>query len=318
VSLSGRERVVTSAPGNLAVQDVSPDGRLLVTRDSTPVGIMARPRGEAAERDLSWLDASFLTDFSADGAEILFTQFGRTVGAEYTGYLRRLDGSNPMRVEDGYTQALSPDGSRVLSVVSQAPPRLYLFPTGATGAGQPTPITPRGLSALWWADWFPDGKRIVIAGAEPERPWRLYACDLESGQTRALTPEGMLVDHFQGIPFSTDGKRFAAVLPDGRLAVFPAEGGAGQPVPDLPIGQLPIAWTEEGESLLVFDMYESPAQVQRVNVSTGRRERWRTIALPDPAGVHGYPSIRVTADGAAYAYSYARFLSELHAVDGLD
>ncbi len=100
--------------------------------------------------------------------------------------------------------------------------------------------------------------------------------------------------------------------------MFPAEGGEGQPIPDLPVGQLPIAWNEDGDSLLVFDMYQSPAQVQRVSVSTGRREPWKTIALPDSAGVHGYPSIRVTADGTAYAYSYARFLSELYAVDGLD
>lgn len=318
VSLSGRERVVARAPGNLTVQDASSEGRLLITRDSTPIGIMVRPRGQTAERDLSWLDASLVTDLSANGEKLLFTQFGRTVGASYTGFLRRTDDLKPpMRLEDGFAQSLSADGSRVLSIASLAPPKLYLLPTGATGAGQPLAVTPQGLGVIWWADWLPDGKRILVAGAEPGHDWRLFACDVPDGRTRAITPEGIRVDHYQGVPISPDGKRLAAVLPDGRLGVFPVEGGEGRPIPGLPAGQLPIGWTSDGASLLVFDMYQSPAEVSRVDVSTGLREPWKTIALADPAGVHGYPSIRVTQDGSAYAYSYARFLSELYLVDGL-
>ena len=128
----------------------------------------------------------------------------------------------------------------------------------------------------------------------------------------------MRIDHYQGIPISAGREALCGRSARRAAGVFPAEGGPGRPFPDLPAGQLPIAWTTDGESLLVFDMYESPAQVQRVDVATGRSEPWKKVALPDPAGVHGYPSIRVTADGSAYAYSYARFLSELYAVDGLD
>ncbi len=318
VSLSGKTRVVVRAPGNLTVQDVSPEGRVLVTRNSSPIGIMARPPGEPSERDLSWLDASFLTDLSADGRKLLFTQFGRTVGASYTGFLRAVDGSNPMSLGDGFAQSLSPDGSRVLAIVSAAPPQLHLLPTGAIGAGQPVRVKPQGLSLIWWANWFPDGKRIVLAGTEPGHGMRLYACDLEGGQTRAITPEGIFMEHYQGVPISPDGKSLAAVLPDGRLAVFPADGGEGRPIPDLPVGQLPVGWTSDGDSLLVFDLYESPAQVLRVNASTGKRELWKRVAISDPAGVHGYPSIRVTPDERAYAYSYARFLSELYFVEGLE
>jgi Tol biopolymer transport system component len=318
VSLSGKTRVVLTAPGNLTVQDISPDGRLLVTRDSSPIGIMARPPGGGEERDLSWLDASFLTDLSADGQSFLFTQLGRTVGALYSGFLRRMDGASPMSLGDGFAQALSPDGSRVLSLVSHAPPRLHLLPTGATGSGEPAPVTPQGLSLALWAGWFPDGKRAVVAGAEADHGIRLYACDLESGRTRAMTPEGIFMEHYQGIPISPDGKRLAAVLVDGRLAVFPTDGGEARVVPNQPPRQLPITFSRDGESLLVFDMFESPAPVAWVDTSTGRRQPWRTIALSDPTGVHGFPSVRATPDGDAYAYSYARFLSELYSVDGLD
>jgi Tol biopolymer transport system component len=318
VTLSGKSRVVVTAPGNLTVQDVSPEGRLLVTRDTSPIGIMASPAGQPEERDLSWLDASFLTDLSGDGRKVLFTQFGRTVGASYSGFLRETDGGSPMSLGDGFAQALSPDGSRVLAIVSYAPPQLHLLPTGATGSGQPARLSPEGLDLILWANWFPDGQRIAIAGAQAGHGMRLYACDLASGRTRPLTPEGIFMEHYQGIPISPGGKHLAAVLGDGRLAVFPAEGGEAQVIPNLPARQLPIAFSSDGQSLLVYDMFEVPAQVTRVNVATGQREPWKTIALSDPTGVHGFPSIRVAADGAAYAYSYARFLSELYTIDGLD
>ena len=50
---------------------------------------------------------------------------------------------------------------------------------------------------------------------------------------------------------------------------------------------------------------------------TGKSEPWRELLVADPAGVHGMPSVRMTSDGRAYAYSYYRGLSELYAVDGL-
>jgi Tol biopolymer transport system component len=318
VSLSGRTRVVARAPGNLTVQDISADGRVLLTRDSSPIGIMARGTDKPAETNLSWLDASFLTDLSGDGQRILFTQFGRTVGVSYRGFLRRLDGSNPMNLGEGFAQALSPDGGRVLSLARHAPPQLQVLPTGATGAGQPTQVPLEGLAVVLWASWFPDGRAIVVAGAEPGQPIRLYACEPDGGRRRTLTPDGVLMEHYQGVPISPDGSRLAAVMPDGRLAVFPADGGEPRPIPDLPAHELPVAWSPDGQSLYVFDMFESPAKVERVNVSTGRRELWKTLAVSDPAGVHGYPSVRMTADGSAYAYSYARFLSELYLVGGLD
>ena len=44
-------------PGRLNLQDVSKDGRLLVTREDARIGMMALAPGESAERDLSWLKA---------------------------------------------------------------------------------------------------------------------------------------------------------------------------------------------------------------------------------------------------------------------
>jgi dipeptidyl aminopeptidase/acylaminoacyl peptidase len=316
VTLSGESRVVVRAPGDLILLDVGAGGRALVTRESWRLGIMVRATGERPERDVSWLDSALLTGLSADGRRLLFTQFGPSVDSAYEGYVRRLDEASPMLLGEGFAQALSSDGSLVLSMRPVAPPELYVRPTGA-GAGQPRRIVPRGLEILAWASWFPDGKRIVVAGTEPGHGVRLYACDSESGETRAITPEGVLVDHYQGFPVSLDGARVAAVLADGHLAVFSTGGaGEGRPIPNLAPGAVPVAWSADGR-LFVYRLQELPARVLRVDTVTGASEQVTELQVTDAAGVHGFPSVRLTADGQTCAYSYFRALSELYEVEGL-
>ena len=316
VTLAGKTRVVARAAGDLTPQDLAADGRALVTRESWRVGIVVRPAADAAERDVSWLDFSFLTGLSRGGDRLLFWESGASVDTAYESYLRRLEDASPMFVGEGFAQALSPDGERVITIVPGKPPQLFVRPTGA-GAGPARRVDPKGIEAVMAADWFPDGKRIVLAGTEPKRGVRLYACDLDTGATRAITPEGILLDHYQGIPISPDGERVAAVVSDGRLAVFPTAGGDASPIPGLEPGVVPITWTTDGRELFAYRLLEFPARIVRVDPETGRSEPWRELLVADPAGVHGMPSVRMTSDGRAYAYSYYRGLSELYAVDGL-
>ena len=316
VTLSGKARVVARAPGDLTVQDIAADGRVLVTRENWRVGIMVHAASDKVERDVSWLDFSLLTGLSRGGDRLLFSQAGPSVDTGYEGYLRRIEDSSPMAVGEGFAQALSPDGSRVLSLVPAAPPQLFLRSTVA-GAGQPRRIDPRGLEAIVWADWFPDGRRIVVAGTEKGGGLRLYACDIESGDTRAMTTEDVLLDHWQGIPVSPDGTRVAAARSDGQLAVFSTSGGEGRVIPNLPAGMAPIAWTDDSRHLFVYRLQEVPAHLLRVDVESGVSEPWKELHTSDPAGVHGFPTVRIAADGKAYAYSFYRALSDLYTVDGL-
>ena len=62
---------------------------------------------------------------------------------------------------------------------------------------------------------------------------------------------------------------------------------------------------------------EWPPVVDRIDVSTGRREAWKTIQPADPVGVDSIARILVTPDGNAYCHDYIRFLSELFIVEGL-
>ncbi len=61
---------------------------------------------------------------------------------------------------------------------------------------------------------------------------------------------------------------------------------------------------------------ELPFRVFRVELATGRREPWRTIAPQDPAGV-GSADLMLAADSRSYAYNLKRVLHDLYLVEGL-
>jgi hypothetical protein len=54
-----------------------------------------------------------------------------------------------------------------------------------------------------------------------------------------------------------------------------------------------------------------------VDLTTGRRGRWKTIQPADPTGVDSIFRIHITPDGKSYCHDYVRFLSELFIVEGL-
>jgi hypothetical protein len=59
------------------------------------------------------------------------------------------------------------------------------------------------------------------------------------------------------------------------------------------------------------------APVYRVDLATGKRELWKTLTAPDPAGVTGIAPVIVVMDGKSYAYAVKRILSTLYVVDGV-
>ncbi|MGH9317795.1 MAG: protein kinase domain-containing protein, partial [Thermoanaerobaculia bacterium] len=107
VSPAGRKSVVAEFAGTL--HDVSRDGRVLLARDSVRARMVVLPRGETSERDLSWLDLSAVNDISADGRTVLFGEQGEGGGGTGVVYVRKTDGSPPVRLGEGYALALSPD-----------------------------------------------------------------------------------------------------------------------------------------------------------------------------------------------------------------
>ena len=99
VGLSGKKRLVARVPADLTLQDVLPDGRVLLTRDNWRRGLIVRALSDASERDFTWLDWSYPVTLSADGKRLLFREEGEAGGPSYAVYLRKTDGSREGRSE---------------------------------------------------------------------------------------------------------------------------------------------------------------------------------------------------------------------------
>ncbi|HEY4228554.1 MAG TPA: protein kinase [Thermoanaerobaculia bacterium] len=305
--LSGRTRVAWPYPrqtGNLA--DVSKASNILFIARRSRREIVGSSGG-AAERNLTWLNWSFPSDISPDGSTVLFDEQQLDPNGIY---LRGLDGAPAVRIGEGRSFGLSPDGKWVLSTRKPGSADFDLIPTGT---GETRHLASIDLN-LQWASWFPDGRRILISGSERGHGNRLFVAQLPDLKPRPVSPEG-----FNGVPqgLSPDGKSVLAVAPDNAYVVFPLEAGEPRPLRGLTADEFPVRLTADGRSVYVFNTARLPNRIDLVEVATGRRSPWREFRPPDPAGVFQTSPAIISADGKSYVYSYRRILDDLYVMTGL-
>ena len=310
VNLQGGLRQLLGTPDRLMVLDVSADGRLLVTAETTRSALMASIEGQVGERDLSWLDHSFRPHLSADGRWLLFTEGATAAGPHYSVCLRKTDGSPVVRLGEGTALGLSPDGKWALAMVPSAPAQLVLLPTGA---GQPRTLDRGPVESYGFGSWMSDGKSILFLGHEPGQPERAYLQDLTGGKPRRALPEGFLP-----LPetISPDGSVVACRREAAPYMLCPLAGGAPRPLGGMEPGEMPLGWSADGRFLYVGNLSHLPMDICKLEVATGRRLPWKLIRPADSAGLVDASGISITPDGRSYVCTYVRILNQLFTVAG--
>jgi eukaryotic-like serine/threonine-protein kinase len=311
VTLSGKQRTLTNVPGGMWMQDLR-NGTVLTVANHTRLGIRGIAPGGKEERELGWFGWSELGDISRDGRKILFDEESDGGGPNYTVYLRDTDGSPPAKIGEGLGLALSPDTKFAITKPARGEP-LSLVPTGA---GESRQLTHDAVSYSA-VHFLPDGKRLLASGIEAGHGGRDYLIDLSSGDSKPITPEGIV-----GSIVSSDGRSVAVRGPDGKLGTWPLEGGGFHPIPGLDPNYVVIGWTPDCASVYVIPVRRGTQarkvlNASRVNIQTGKMEPWKTFGEEVGAGVSSLSRLQLSGDGAAYAYIYVRTLSEAYAVTGL-
>jgi Tol biopolymer transport system component len=309
VTASGQHRVVARSTSNLMIQDISREGRVLLTDVRIYSEVAGLAPGESKERDLSWLDNVAVRDISADGNVFVFSHFGSGSGTNYTVYLRKMDGSPPIKLGEGAAWALSPDGKWVLAILS-TPPQLVLLPTGP---GEIKRMERDGIDIYGLGgSWLPDGQRVLFTGRESGHGIRTYVQNVDGSKPAPLTPEG-----FTGTLLSPDGKLLVAADRQHKRLIFPLDGGEPRSVAGLNDDEFVARWNIDGRSLYVFRPEGLPIRVFLLDSYSGRRELWKEVVPPDPAGVLGPASIVITPDGKSFIYVLSRTLASLYLVEDL-
>jgi len=310
VDFAGHTRTLLRVPGGVTLQDVAPDGRVLISFDNERLSMEAVGPGFADGRDLTWYDWTIAKEISRDRTQILFEESSEPAGVNYAVCIRKFDGSPPVRLGDGSAGGLSPDGKTAVSIFTGSPERITLLPLGA---GEPRNVTVPGMDHFenGEARFLPDGKRLLISAVQHGHALRTYVQDLAGGEPKPLTPEGVTA-----ILVSPDG-RYAAGRVGGDVNIYPVDGGESHSVPGLKGNYSPVQWSTDSASLYVYDNVELPAALSRVNITTGKMEPVRKLMPRDPAGVVYISPIVMTPDATLFAYSSYRMLSVLYVVSGL-
>jgi hypothetical protein len=317
VTMAGNRRIAYQPPGGFTIQDVARDGRWLATRLDYRYAAMVHTSDVAGDRDLSWLNTSHARALSQDGQTLLFSE--TALGANYAVCLRKTDGWPVVRLGEGWPADLSADGKWVLAVVQSLPPKLLVYPTGA---GETRQLERGAIEHYATAQWFHDGKSILISGNEPGQGTRFYAQEL-GGAPRPVTPEGTR----DGL-LSADGKLVLARGPDGKYFLYPIEGSAKggvaggvtgegpRPVPALTPADILAQWSADGRSALVYRRAELPCRLERVDLASGRRTLFQEFAPADRTGLLSLREIFVSNDRRSYAYTAYYQVSSLFVSDG--
>jgi Tol biopolymer transport system component len=310
VTLSGQDRLVEQTPGSLSVQDVSKSGWLLANLRNLRRGIVGFVPEASEERDLSWLDWSYLRDISPDGKTILFDEQGGGAGNKYGVFLRKTDGSPAVRLGDGYAIQLSRDGRWALSLnFYLSPAQLVLLPTGP---GQPKPV-PAASCTYVWGRLLPDGKHLLVFAHKTNEPPRYYVQPVEGTDLRPVGPNAPPAN-FEAV--SPDGSTMAAIGEDGKISLYPLGSGTPRTIPGVGAGYVPLTWSEDGRDLFVWHA-GIPAQILRLDIATGRTTLVKSLMPADSTGILTLGPVVITPDAKYDAYSFIRDLDTLYLLSGV-
>ena len=316
LSLDGKVRMVLSGSGRFVLHDTAPDGRVLLERASFRSEIVFRRSAEHEDRDLSWLDFSAVVGISPKGDTVLFYESGEGGGPEYATFLRKTDGSPPVRLGAGRALDLSPDGRFVMSVDIRNATGLDLTPTGP---GEIRHVRIPGITAHEDAGFLADSTRIFVTGRDAAGKRATWLTDVQGREPRLLPlPDGRILRHNT---FSPDGSRFVASCPESvgyeGSCFYGTAVGNPTPVPGAQKQWIAISVDAQGRLYYRDRAADKAESLLRLEPKTGKATTLAELAPRDRAGVFGVLDVNVAADGEAWAYTFQRRLSDLHIVTGL-
>ena len=310
VAPGGAPRAILTSPMGLRVQDVDPDGHLLLLADDPRATLAGQLAGDASERSYSWWDNDIAQAISLDGSLYAGHNPSQFVDGEYAAFFRRV-GAAPVQLGSGLVAGMTPDGEFLfMSSLKGGQTHLSMRPVGA---GQPKDfdlgeilLNTAPIDHIVSVSF--DGRRLAFLGAAPGAEQQVWVLDVDGGGVpRAASPAGA-----ESVLISPDGRRLLVGDPRRGLYVVAVTGGEPVPVPGAPRADVPLAWSADGHEVLSWDR-SLPARIYRTNLESGHRELARELVPADPAGLL-YSLLTFSPDGRYYLQRSRRVLTSVQVV----
>lgn len=245
-------------------------------------------------------DQRSIAYYLADGSELNLQLVVKTIE---TGDVRRLFGP----VFSGNFCAacapvFSPDGSKILHINQwwgSLNGQLYVVDV-ATGAAEEIKLA--RLRRLGHAEWFPDGRSLVISASEDGRFFHLWKVDYPTGEAKALT---IGLTSFSRPVMSADGKRIIAIQSNENANLFVAD--AKELSAQTPItvgtanrnGQMSLIWPNDEQIIFSSQIENESAE----NLWITNREGSTPVRITSETK---FPANAPTSDGRYVFYNINR------------
>jgi len=310
VDLLGKLRTVLDLPSAINIEDIARDGRVLVSLNSRRLDMAYTTLDQNQDVDLSYHDDNSVRAISKDGQFVVFEDSSEPAGPAYAVMMRKVDGSLPVRLGEGSSGAISPDGKWALSISTGNLPQVTLLPIGP---GQSHTISVTGLEHVQngFARFLPDGHSFAINGNGAGQATRCYLVDIATGRAKPASPEGITC----GV-FSPDGQ-FMTGTTNGTTRIYSLRDSTSHPIPKLHPDFTPIEWSNNPSLLYGYHFGEFPSKVYKAEITTGKETLLKELRPGVPAGVVLVAPVIATRDGKRFAYSYNQTLSLLYLISGL-
>jgi eukaryotic-like serine/threonine-protein kinase len=301
---AGENRLVYQGVSQLALEDISPEGRVLVNASETRREVAFAPAGKSFEKRLSVYNSD-LVALSEDARQVLMSSEQAGINLQPT------DGSPPLKLGPGAALALAPDSKWVLA--QQDSDDMVLLPVG--------PMAPRKLGVgdmeVNQAGFLHDGNRIAFIGRHQKDPeYSLFTMPLDGGTPVAVSDAGVFGHEL--IQISPDDRLVATMDVRGTLTLYPLDGGAPVPLTDLGDLAEAVAWESPGLLWVRPKPYrELPNRILLYDVTERRVLRERAFSINDAMGILAVEHTLSTPDAGAIAFDYERVLGHLYLLDGL-
>ena len=301
--LKGREKVVLELPTSNRIEDVSPEGRMLMVHHSVTSGLVihtptgdheeggGNPDGGSAYSEKTGMliyDDLSSTDKNAPGAV-----FAKQVGTD-----------TALQIAYGSTLDLSEDGKQALVLADDAQ-HISLVPT--------TPAEPREVastkSGRYAAAQFVDSATIAYTIGRDDGSAQLFVQPLQGGAPR------LVADKLEASAFAPCGTKGFAVETAKTVTILDTSGK--------PLGTVPKATNDQvmgcdadARAVLLWRGEMTPAPVDRVSLS-GARTNVATVAPADRNGIEAHGIESFSYRNGVAVYRYRRDLGQIYVVDGL-
>ena len=291
MALDGKVRTVASVPADLNVEDIAPDGRVLLTSGDFRWRLFSWEEGSREIVPMTIQEVSFLESISLDGRQVVVNQ--DDAGAEHPLFLRTTDGIRTTSLGTGLTALVMPEAGKVFIVRGSRPAPTGVLLDLLNGHEEPFQMGPLAYQPRCLAA-SRKGEVILLQhdGSAQTQLWRVSARQ----PPVPLTP-----------PLSELFSRFHLRGPLGRRVLLRKDQGAVcwvdledpkcdvHPVEGLDKRDVVVGTSLDDQWFYVACGLDLPMKIDRVHFLTGKREPFKRIDIP---GVKGrISSINLSPDG---------------------